>query len=154
MTEILTTCARNRGSSFVGSLSGPYEKRFDSEALVVMLQSIFRDQEKDLLLSFRDQWEGLKGSGKQRDEFGDLVNAKDDLIDLIVQDFFEAFPERDITRSPNNILAFSQNDRDKLHTRIRQLFYNETRRDNKQDKANLKIKNPLKRVSLEILFKQ
>ncbi|KAF8599480.1 hypothetical protein BDV93DRAFT_560280 [Ceratobasidium sp. AG-I] len=119
-----------------------------------MLESVFRDNEKALIMRFRDQWEGLKGSSKQRDEFGNLMNAKDDLIDTIVQDFFETFPERDVTRSPGHKLAFNQSDRDKLHTRIRQLFYNKTHRDNKQDKTNLKVKNPMKKVSLEILFKQ
>lgn len=81
-----------------------------------MLQSFFQPLERELILGFREAWTSLKGSGKQKDQFGNLINAKDELIDGIVQDLFEAFPERDLVRNPGGALAFSQSDRDKLHT--------------------------------------
>lgn len=72
--------------------------------------------EKTLLLSHQSTWEGLKGTEKQRDGEGNLINAKDELVDDMIQELFEVFPERDLTRNPASALAFAQPDRDKLHT--------------------------------------
>lgn len=81
-----------------------------------MLQSFFRAEERALILKNLEDWQGLAGCGTQRDDDGDLYSAKDDLIDNIVQELFETFPERDITQHPGSSIAMSQSDRDKLHT--------------------------------------
>lgn len=69
-----------------------------------------------MLLRNLEDWQGLAGSGTQRDEDGNLFNAKDDFIDNLIEEFFETFPQRDIARHPGSSTAMSQLDRDKLHS--------------------------------------
>jgi hypothetical protein len=44
-----------------------------------------------------EQWRGLKGVGKEHDEDGNMISAKDRLINEMVASLLENFPERDIT---------------------------------------------------------
>jgi hypothetical protein len=81
-----------------------------------MLRSLFRDAERELMLSYLEEWDGLKGRSKERDEQGDLFSPRDRLVDNIIKELFERFPERDIGHQPDNPLAFQPIDRDKLHT--------------------------------------
>lgn len=80
-----------------------------------MLPSFFRPEERKHILSYLDEWEGLKGAPKTEDEEGDLVSSKDLLIDRIIQDLFSKFPERDMSVSPEDPLVWVQADRDRLH---------------------------------------
>lgn len=81
-----------------------------------MVASLFRPAERSLILSHLLEWQGLKGSGKQRNQDGDLVNIKDELVDSIVLELLQEFPDRDITKSPSGPLVFTQEQRDKLHS--------------------------------------
>jgi hypothetical protein len=76
----------------------------------------FRDPERELILSYLEEWDSLKGRSKERDEQGDLFSPRDHLVDHIIHELFEQFPERDISREPESPVAFTQEDRDKLHT--------------------------------------
>jgi hypothetical protein len=80
-----------------------------------MLPSLFREPEHELILSYLEEWDRLKGQSKERDDNGDLFNLQGQLVDNILQDLFEQFPERDISHHPVNPLAFQQEDRDRLH---------------------------------------
>jgi hypothetical protein len=80
-----------------------------------MLRSLFRDPECELILTYLEEWDGLKGRSKERDEQGDLFSPQDHLVDNIIKELFERFPERDIGQQPENPLAFQPMDRDKLH---------------------------------------
>lgn len=84
-----------------------------------MILSSFRPVERALFLGYLEEWQGLKGTGKQRNEEGDLVSPKDELIDTIVQHFFESFPERDASQHPAvtgpDNLTLTPEARDKLH---------------------------------------
>jgi hypothetical protein len=86
------------------------------DILQTMSPAYFRPAEKDLILAKLAEWEALKGVGKERDEEGDLFSPKDRLVDAIVQDFFQVFPDRDITKRPGSPVALTQEERDKLHT--------------------------------------
>lgn len=81
-----------------------------------MRKSFFRPAERQLLLTHFDDWRGLAGSGTQRDQDGNIYNAKDNLIDDIIQELFERFPERDLAQCPTSLDVMSQDDRDRLHT--------------------------------------
>lgn len=80
-----------------------------------MLPSFFRAEERKQILGFVDEWESLKGAPKTEDEEGDLVSAKDLLIDRIIRDLFSTFPERDISVTTGGSLVWMQDDRDRLH---------------------------------------
>ena len=69
-----------------------------------------------MLLRSVEDWQGLAGSGTQRDEEGNLYSIKDDFIDGLVQEFFESFSERDAAQRPPNEFTMPQADRDKLHS--------------------------------------
>jgi hypothetical protein len=81
-----------------------------------MSPAYFRPAEKELILGKLAEWEALKGAGKERDEEGDLFSPKDRLVDAIVEEFFQAFPDRDSRKRPTSPLAMTQEERDKLHT--------------------------------------
>ncbi|KAF8598338.1 hypothetical protein BDV93DRAFT_512552 [Ceratobasidium sp. AG-I] len=108
--------------------------------------------ERDLLMSKVPEWDDLKGTGRQRNEDGDLVHLKDDFIDDLVGEFFAHFPERDAFHNPASPDAMTQDERDRLHTRIRQFLYNHS-----SDESERKVKrmaNPYKNLSLMSLYKQ
>lgn len=81
-----------------------------------MLKPFFRPEERVMLLQNLEDWEGLAGSGTQRDEDGNHFSAKDNFIDNLTQEFFETYPERDLARQPGSPIVMSQSDRDKLHS--------------------------------------
>jgi hypothetical protein len=84
-----------------------------------MLPAYFRDPERELILSYLEEWDSLKGRSKEQDEHGDLFSLRDRLVDHIIHERFERFPERDVSREPDSPIAFTQDDRDKLHTMSR-----------------------------------
>jgi hypothetical protein len=81
-----------------------------------MLWSLFRNPERELILTYLEEWDGLKGRSKEPDEQGDLFSPQDHLVDNIIKELFERFPEWDIGQQPENPLVFQPMDRDKLHT--------------------------------------
>ena len=81
-----------------------------------MISAYFKGPERELLLSKVHEWNELKGSGRQRNEEGDLVNLKDDFIDDLVGEFFAQFPHRDIFQNPTGPDAMPQEERDRIHT--------------------------------------
>ncbi|KAF8594315.1 hypothetical protein BDV93DRAFT_515887 [Ceratobasidium sp. AG-I] len=81
-----------------------------------MLKSYFWDEEKEMLLHNVEDWQGLAGSGMQRDADGNLYSAKDNFIDNLVLQLFEMFPEHDLAQGPSSVVVMSQADRDKLHS--------------------------------------
>jgi hypothetical protein len=81
-----------------------------------MIPSYFRPQERALILSRLEDWEQLQGLGKERDEHGELYSSKDRLVDEVIQELFEQFPERDSARRPGSAIAFTREERDALHT--------------------------------------
>jgi hypothetical protein len=81
-----------------------------------MSPAYFRPAERELILGKLAEWEALKGVGKERDDDGDLFSPKDRLVDKIVEEFFQAFPDRDFTKRPGSPVAMTQEERDKLHT--------------------------------------
>ncbi|KAF8608029.1 hypothetical protein BDV93DRAFT_504543 [Ceratobasidium sp. AG-I] len=117
-----------------------------------MLQSTFTKAERNLLLSKVEQWQDLKGTSRKRNEEGDLVNPKDGFIDDLIEEFFSEFPERDIARQPDSETAFTQKERDKLHSRLKQYLYNQARP--RSDETLKPVKNPHKYLSVVSLFKQ
>jgi hypothetical protein len=80
-----------------------------------MSPAYFRPAERELILGRLAEWEALKGVGKERDEEGDLFSPKDRLVDAIVEEFFQVFPDRDSTKWPGGQVAMTQEERDKLH---------------------------------------
>jgi hypothetical protein len=58
----------------------------------------------------------LKGRSKERDKQGDLFSPRDRLVDNIIKELFECFPEQGIGCQPGNPLVFQPIDRDRLHT--------------------------------------
>jgi hypothetical protein len=54
--------------------------------------------------------------GKERNEEGDLFSPKDRLVDAIVEEFFQVFPNCDSTKRPGSQVAMTQEEQDKLHT--------------------------------------
>ncbi|KAF8594268.1 hypothetical protein BDV93DRAFT_515921 [Ceratobasidium sp. AG-I] len=117
-----------------------------------MISAYFKDAERELLLSKVSEWNDLKGTGRQRNEDGDLVNLKDDFIDDLVGEFFARFPGRDIFHSPDSPDAIMQTERDRLPTRMRQFLYNNARHDT--EKESKATSNPYKSLSVLTLFKQ
>jgi hypothetical protein len=81
-----------------------------------MIPSYFRPLERALILSRLEDWEQLQGLGKERDEHGELYSSKDRLVDEVIQELFEQFPERDSARRPESNIAFTREERDALHT--------------------------------------
>jgi hypothetical protein len=81
-----------------------------------MITSIFRAEERALVMSRLDEWEQLRGVGKERDADGELYSSKDRLVDEVIQDIFAKFPERDSAKQPWSKLAFTREERDSLHT--------------------------------------
>lgn len=77
---------------------------------------LFRPAERTLILCRQDEWESLKGRGKERNEEGDLVNPRDELVDELVQELLERFPERDISQTPRTAVTFTADERDMLHS--------------------------------------
>ncbi|QRV99057.1 hypothetical protein RhiJN_27076 [Ceratobasidium sp. AG-Ba] len=88
--------------------------------------SIFTSRERQFFLTYLQRWVELKGSCKERDEFGKYFSLKDRLVDEVIDSFFKRFPERDKDQQPNGAHIFSQEVRDTLHLRIRRFFYNNT----------------------------
>jgi hypothetical protein len=85
-------------------------------SLSSMLPSLFHNPERELNLSYLEEWDGLKGCSKERNEQGDLFSPRDCLVDNIIMELFEHFLEWDIDCQPGNPLVFQPMDRDKLHT--------------------------------------
>ncbi|KAG8795066.1 hypothetical protein FRC12_018362 [Ceratobasidium sp. 428] len=112
----------------------------------------FTRPEREFLLDSLDEWAELRGSGRICDQHGDLFSPKDVFVDGMVARLLEAFPERDKSRKPNSSSAFTQLQRDKLHTRVKQLFYNESRE--KEDGSCASKSSLHKLISVPILFKQ
>jgi hypothetical protein len=83
---------------------------------LTMITSIFRAEERALVMSCLDEWEQLRGVGKERDANGELYSSKDRLVDKVIQDIFAKFPERDSAKQPWSKLAFTHDERDSLHT--------------------------------------
>jgi hypothetical protein len=81
-----------------------------------MITSIFRAEERALVMSRLDEWEQLRGVGKERDADGELYSSKDRLVDEVIQDIFAKFLERDSAKQPWSKLAFTHEERDSLHT--------------------------------------
>jgi hypothetical protein len=81
-----------------------------------MIPSYFRPQERALILSRLEDWEQLQGLGKEQDEHGELYSSKDRLVDEVIQQLFENFPERDSARQPGSGIAFMREEQDALHT--------------------------------------
>jgi hypothetical protein len=81
-----------------------------------MITSIFRPEERALVLSRLDDWEELRGVGKERDANGEIYSSKDRLVDEVIQDIFAKFPERDSAKQPWSKIAFTREERDSLHT--------------------------------------
>jgi hypothetical protein len=81
-----------------------------------MLPAYFHDPEHELILSYLEEWDSLKGRSKERDEQGDLFSPRDRLVDHIIHELFERFPKRDISQEPESPVTCMQEDRDKLHT--------------------------------------
>jgi hypothetical protein len=81
-----------------------------------MIPSYFCLQERALILSHLEDWEQLQGLGKERDEHRELYSSKDRLVDEVIQDLFEQFPERDSARQLESNIAFMCEERDALHT--------------------------------------
>jgi hypothetical protein len=77
---------------------------------------LFRPAERKLILCRQDEWDSLKGRGKERNEDGDLVNPRDELVDELVQELLVQFPERDISQTPRTHLTFTAGERDMLHS--------------------------------------
>jgi hypothetical protein len=81
-----------------------------------MITSSFRAEEQALVMSRLDEWEQLRGVGKERDVNGELYSSKDRLVDEVIQDIFAKFPERDSAKQPWSKLAFTREEQDSLHT--------------------------------------
>jgi hypothetical protein len=81
-----------------------------------MLRSLFCNAERELILSYLEEWDGLKGRSKEHDEQGDLFSPQYHLVDNINKELFKHFLEWDIGQQPNNPLVFQPMERDKLHT--------------------------------------
>jgi hypothetical protein len=58
-----------------------------------MPAAFFQPVEHDFLPDYVEQWRGLKGVGKEHDEAGNMISAKDRLIDEMVASLLENFPE-------------------------------------------------------------
>jgi hypothetical protein len=67
-------------------------------------------------MSRLDDWEQLRGVGKERDADGELYSSKDHLVDEVIQDLFAKFPERDSAKQLWSKIAFTREERDSLHT--------------------------------------
>lgn len=81
-----------------------------------MISPYFTKSERDYILDRVKDWNDLRGSGKQRNSNGDLINLKNKFIDDLVGGFFAHFPERDNIQNPRSPDAMPQDDRDRLHT--------------------------------------
>jgi hypothetical protein len=81
-----------------------------------MSPAYFRPAERALILAKVTEWEALKGVGKEQDEEGNLFSPKDRLVDRIVEENFQAFPDCDITKRPGSPVALTQEEWDKIHT--------------------------------------
>jgi hypothetical protein len=81
-----------------------------------MITSIFRAEERELVMSCLDEWEQLRGIGKERDMNGEIYSSKDRLVDEVIQGIFAKFLERDSVKQPWSKLAFTREERDSLHT--------------------------------------
>lgn len=134
-----------------------------------MTDNLFRKQERKFLAARLDDWDSLKGAGKQVDIVdGDLYSPRDQLVDELVEALLKQFPERNIETNPNSDLAWQQKERDRLHTvsvdwrhdvaddralqRVRRFMYNASARRT----SPLDNQTPLrpKVVSVLTLFKQ
>jgi hypothetical protein len=69
-----------------------------------------------LMMSRLDNWEQLRGVGKECDVDGELYSSKDRLVDEVIQDIFAKFPERDSAKQSWSKVAFTHEERDSLHT--------------------------------------
>jgi hypothetical protein len=113
-------------------------------------------------------WKGLKGVGKERDEDGNMISAKDELIDEMVAALLGHFPERDSTGGHVGPLVWGQTDWDCLHSigptrismplltlsfkRVRQLLYNAVNRGVEKEATD--APSNIRFISTRTLFKQ
>jgi hypothetical protein len=58
-----------------------------------MITSIFCPEEQALVLLQLDDWEELRGVGKEHNANGEIYSSKDQLVDEVIQDIFAKFPE-------------------------------------------------------------
>ncbi|QRV92565.1 hypothetical protein RhiJN_21729 [Ceratobasidium sp. AG-Ba] len=117
-----------------------------------MKSGLFSSTEREYLLTRYDGWASLSGSQKFRNELGDLQSPKDQYIDETIAVLFQRFPTRDISQHPSSESAFSVAERDTLHSRIKQLFYNEKYKSEHSDHYVRSYFN--KFISVLSLFKQ
>ncbi|KAG8708797.1 hypothetical protein FRC08_018702 [Ceratobasidium sp. 394] len=118
-----------------------------------MPPSIFKPVERAFILERLKGWLDMRGCGKERDNDGDLYNPRDRYVDATISLLFERFPERDSAQSPQGTEVFSVKERDALHTRIKNLFYNAAARQKAlPDEGQALTLN--KHVSPLMLFKQ
>ncbi|KAG8709382.1 hypothetical protein FRC08_018374 [Ceratobasidium sp. 394] len=81
-----------------------------------MPPSIFSVEERKFIASRAERWNRLGGTGRLRDDEGELYSPKDQFIDCLVQDFFNKFPEHDMKEGKSSPQAFTLNERDTLHS--------------------------------------
>ncbi|CAE6506669.1 unnamed protein product, partial [Rhizoctonia solani] len=118
-----------------------------------MLTQFFDDGERALIASYLQAWRDLKGIRKETNEDGDLISPKGELVSQIVAELLDTFPERDLEKFPMGHRVWKQKDRDLLHERVRQLFYNLDRRSGTKGSGGLAAK-PSRYVSMITLFKK
>ncbi|KAG9079249.1 hypothetical protein FS749_008678 [Ceratobasidium sp. UAMH 11750] len=119
-----------------------------------MPPSIFSVEERKFIASRAERWNRLGGAGKLRDDEGELYSPKDQFIDCLVQEFFNEFPERDMKEGKSCPRAFTLNERDTLHSRMKRILYSAAA----AEKRGTELKNfqlPFHRtLDTKTLFKQ
>ncbi|KAG8706377.1 hypothetical protein FRC09_002439 [Ceratobasidium sp. 395] len=115
--------------------------------------SVFSAEECLFIASHLDDWARLSGAGKVRDSDGDLYSPKERFVDEIKEDFFQRFLECKLSNDHNNGTAFSIVDRDRLHSRIKQILYNEAAKYNKRNTSAIGRPPMGKKTAFYSLFK-
>ncbi|CAE6526884.1 unnamed protein product [Rhizoctonia solani] len=88
-----------------------------------MLKHFFHLAEREFIENRHENWRGVKGAKKEVID-GEVVCPKSQLVSSVVRELLEQFPERDHTKGPNGPLTWTQEERDSLWERTRQVFYN------------------------------
>jgi hypothetical protein len=65
-----------------------------------MITSIFHAEERVLVMLHLDEWEQLRGIGKERDADGKLYSSKDQLVDKVIQDILQSSWNETLQNSP------------------------------------------------------
>ncbi|QRV73882.1 hypothetical protein RhiJN_01896 [Ceratobasidium sp. AG-Ba] len=118
-----------------------------------MPRGLFNSDERTFLLGSYQTWVDLCGSSKIRNSDGELLNPKDQHIDTVIFKFFQMYPHRDLEAQPDSSTAFTISQRDTIHTRIKQLYYNEAAKTQDTDHAYTRSQFN-KYISVLSLFKQ